>query len=144
MTISGIPAHPLLVHFAVVGVPVVALLVAYAAIRPAWHARHKWLVTISAALATALAALTNNTGEALMVLKGASEAEPGIYGDHATKAKVVMISAAVMLVLALIYHFVQVKPLILVVRILAVVAAIIAIIGVVMTGHAGAALVWAS
>lgn len=138
--------HPLIVHLTVVGIPVVALLVMYAALRPGWHVKHPWLVSIATLLATISAAITNSTGEELLVLKGASEHDPGIYGDHANKAKIVMISAAVMLVLMLVYHFLQVKKqipaLAIAVRGLAVLAAIAAIVGVVLAGHAGALLVW--
>lgn len=145
--IAGLPAHPLIVHLAVVLLPVAALVAAYGAIRPLFFAQHKWLIAGLTAVAGLVGAITNSTGEALMVLKGASEADPGIYGDHAMKAKLVVISAGVLLVLVLVQlvheRFKPLpKPLMLIVRILTVFEAVFLIASVVFTGHAGALLVW--
>ncbi|MFV8394947.1 hypothetical protein [Corynebacterium hindlerae] len=57
-------------HLTVVAVPVIALLAILAAVRPTWYLKNKWLTTGLAALAVVSTAVTNSTGEALMVLKG--------------------------------------------------------------------------
>lgn len=79
-----------------------------------------------------------------MVLKGASEENPGIYADHALYAKGVIISAGALLGLFVLQHFLAIKTgrIHVVIRVLLVIVAIVAIISTVATGHEGAALVW--
>lgn len=132
--------HPLIVHLTVVAVPVAAMLMLWSLFKPV----QSWVVSAMTFLAFAATAITNSTGEKLMVVKGASEEAPGIYADHALYAKFVVISAFVMFISALGIQFggkypVLVKSL----RLLATVAALVALVAVVMTGHEGARLVWA-
>ncbi|MFV8381244.1 hypothetical protein [Corynebacterium hindlerae] len=63
-------------HLTVVAVPVIALLAILAAVRPTWYLKNKWLTTGLAALAVVSTAVTNSTGEALMVLKGGKRRKP--------------------------------------------------------------------
>lgn len=131
-------------HLTVVAVPVIALLAILVAVRPTWYLKNTWLATGLAALAVVSTAVTNSTGEALMVLKGASEENPGIYADHALYAKGVIISAGALLGLFVLQHFLAIKTgrMHVVIRVLLVIVAIVTIISTVATGHEGAALVW--
>ncbi|AKK02131.1 DUF2231 domain-containing protein [Corynebacterium epidermidicanis] len=145
--IGGIPAHPLIVHAAVILVPIAALVAAWAATKPSWHRNHAWLTSILGVGTAAIVVISNNTGEGLMVAKGATEANPGIYGDHAMKAKFVLIAATVVAISVVVKHLALKFPQVPVIavtaaRVLAIVAAVVAVISVILTGHAGAALVW--
>ena len=51
-TISGLPAHPLLVHVPVVLLPLAAVGVIVMLIRPAWHRRYRWAVLTIGAVGT--------------------------------------------------------------------------------------------
>ncbi len=61
-TISGLPAHVLLVHALVVLVPLTALLEILCALWPAARRRLVWLVLTFAVIATALTPITANAG----------------------------------------------------------------------------------
>jgi uncharacterized membrane protein len=65
MTIAGLPAHPLLVHLAVVLVPIAA--VAFVALmwRPAWRQQYGWLIAAMAVAGGVGAFLAAQSGEAL-------------------------------------------------------------------------------
>ncbi len=62
-TFSGLPAHPLLVHFLVVLVPLTAILAILCALWPAARQRLVWLVTVLAAVTLVLAPITTESGE---------------------------------------------------------------------------------
>jgi uncharacterized membrane protein len=62
-TISGIPAHALLVHAIVVLAPLTAMLEILCAVWPAARRRFVWLVLAFAAVTVVLTPLTTNAGE---------------------------------------------------------------------------------
>ena len=64
-TISGLPAHPLLVHIPVILIPVAAVGVIIMAIKPAWHRRYRWAVLALGLAATIGTILAANAGEGL-------------------------------------------------------------------------------
>jgi uncharacterized membrane protein len=90
--INGIPVHPLVIHAAVVLVPLTALGLIAMAIWPRFSAKHGWLVVGSAAIATMSCFAAKESGEALEDRVG----EPGF--DHAELGDLMPILAAVMLI----------------------------------------------
>lgn len=62
-TISGLPAHPLLVHFVVVLVPLTAILAILCAVWPAARRRFVWLVAVLAGVTAVLTPITAEAGE---------------------------------------------------------------------------------
>lgn len=61
--ISGLPAHPLLVHFIVVLAPLTAILVILCAVWPAARQRLVWLVAALAGIVLVLTPITVEAGE---------------------------------------------------------------------------------
>ena len=90
--INGIPVHPLVVHAAVVFVPLTALGLIAMAIWPRFSARYGWLVVGSGAIAAFSSFAAKQSGEALEERVG----EPGF--DHADLGELMPIFAAVLLV----------------------------------------------
>ena len=62
-TFSGLPAHPLLVHFVVVLVPLTAILAILCAVWPAARRRFVWLVAVLAGVTAVLTPITAEAGE---------------------------------------------------------------------------------
>ncbi len=90
--INGIPVHPLVVHAAVVLVPLTALGLIVMAIWPRFSARYGWLVVASGVIATVSSFAAKESGEVLEGRVG----EPGY--DHAELGDLMPIFAAVLLV----------------------------------------------
>jgi cytochrome b involved in lipid metabolism/uncharacterized membrane protein len=90
--VNGIPVHPLVVHAAVVFVPLTALGLIAMAIWPRLSARLGWLVVASAVLATVFSFAAKESGEVLEGRVG----EPGY--DHAELGDVMPIFAGIMLI----------------------------------------------
>lgn len=63
--ILGLPAHPLIVHGAVVGIPLASLGTLAYALRPPWRERLWWPLVITVALTWLFAILAGSTGETL-------------------------------------------------------------------------------
>lgn len=64
-TITGLPAHPLLVHIPVVLLPLAAIGVVFLLIRRAWYERYRWAVLGIGAIGTVGAILAASSGESL-------------------------------------------------------------------------------
>lgn len=62
-TFSGLPAHPLLVHFVVVLAPLTAILAILCALWPAGRRRFVWLVAALAGVTAVLTPITAEAGE---------------------------------------------------------------------------------
>ena len=90
--VNGIPVHPLVVHAAVVFVPLTALGMIVMAIWPRFSAKLGWLVAASAVLATVFSFAAKESGEVLEGRVG----EPGY--DHAELGDLMPIFAAVLLI----------------------------------------------
>ena len=90
--INGIPVHPLVVHAAVVLVPLTALGLIAMAIWPRFSARYGWLVVASGVVAAGSSFAAKESGEVLEGRVG----EPGF--DHAELGDLMPIFAAVLLV----------------------------------------------
>lgn len=90
--VNGIPVHPLVVHAAVVLIPLTALGLIVMAIWPTFSRRHGWLVVLSAVSAALASVAARQSGEALEERM----AEPGY--DHADLGEVMPIFAGVLLI----------------------------------------------
>lgn len=94
--VNGIPVHPLVVHAAVVLIPLTALGLIMMAIWPRFSARHGWLVVASGVVAAVSSVAAKESGEMLEGRVG----EPGY--DHAELGDVMPLFAAVLLVMVVV------------------------------------------
>jgi hypothetical protein len=147
-TITGIPAHALLVHAIVVLAPLVALLEILCAIWPAARRRLVWLVLALAAVNLALTPLTTATGEWLY----GQQARPSpILQTHAERGDWMIYFSAGLLALALalvVLHWLTSRSdeprmaATVFVAVLALAVGVSSIITVVRIGDSGAHAVW--
>lgn len=63
--ILGLPAHPLIVHGAVMGIPLASIAMLAYVLRPAWRATLWWPAVATVAVAWAFSILAGATGETL-------------------------------------------------------------------------------
>lgn len=147
-TITGIPAHALLVHAIVVLAPLVALLEILCAFWPAVRRRLVWLVLALAAVNLVLTPLTIETGEWLY----SQQSQPSdILVAHANRGQWMVVFSAGLLVVAIalaVMHWLESRSdkrrtvATVVVAIVALVVGVSSIVGVVRIGDAGAEAVW--
>ena len=147
-TITGIPAHPLLVHAIVVLAPLTALLAILCALWPAARRRFVWLVLAFAAVTLALTPLTTSAGDWLYN----QQPQPSdILITHANRGQWMILFSAGLLVVAIaraVLHWLEGRSdkrrtvATVVVAILALVVGVSSIVGVVRIGDAGAEAVW--
>lgn len=97
MEINGIPAHPLVVHAAVVLTPL-AVLVALASLVPAWRARLRWPLLVLAVVALASVQLAVVTGENLLETRGPDSPLIEEHEERAELLRNVMIGFALLAV----------------------------------------------
>jgi uncharacterized membrane protein len=150
-TVSGLPAHVLLVHAMVVLAPLTALLEILCALWPAARRRLVWLVLAFAVVTTALTPITTEAGEWLYDRERHHSA---ILNTHADRGGWMIYFSIAMLVVAVVLALVHLlesrsdeKPGMttnVAVAILAVVVGAASIVQVVRIGDAGARSVWAS
>ena len=147
-TISGIPAHALLVHAIVVLAPLTALLEILCAFWPAARRRLVWLVLALAAVNLVLTPLTTSAGEWL--LENGGPPRP-ILQEHAERGEWMIYFSVALLIVAVALtalHWMESKsdkPRKVAAAVLAVVALVVgvsSIITVVRIGDAGAQAVW--
>lgn len=145
-TLAGLPIHPMVVHLAVVLVPLSALgLLAILALR-SWRERFGLLVLVGLAVGAGAAFVAKESGEALAKRVG----EPA---DHARWGDILPAVAVGLFVVAAVWYFVQrradkaVPPrrttFGLVFGLISALAALATIALTVLVGHSGAAAVWA-
>lgn len=157
-TVSGLPLHPLLVHLAVVAVPVAAVLALIFAASRRLRARVA-TVTISLSIVAVLSTvLARSAGEAMLPGLGYNEANPGPVADHAELANYLLVAVLVMFIGTAIGYISEnarlmsmmknqsLKSLAIKARpiglILAIIGAVASLVFVIMTGHEGAVLTW--
>ena len=147
-TITGIPAHALLVHAIVVLVPLVALLEILCAFWPAARQRLVWLVLALAAVNLVLTPLTTYAGEWLYDQQ--SDPSP-ILREHAERGDWMIYFSIGLLLVAIalsVVHRLEGRSdkrrtvVTVVVAIVALAVGISSIVGVVRIGDAGAEAVW--
>lgn len=156
MEIAGLPAHPLIVHGAVVLTPLAALLVIAFAVLP----RHRWLTRWPAAIGAVVALLAvwaaRITGVAMV---NATPALLQLVQTHEARAKLLSLLMIGFTVLVLLGAWLLGGPSALasgrgavssratvldkVLPAVLVVAALVVLVQVVLTGDAGARAVWA-
>jgi hypothetical protein len=149
-TISGLPAHVLLVHAVVVLAPLTALLEILCALWPAARRHLVWLVLTFAAITTVLTPITANAGEWLYD----REAHPrAILNTHAERGSLMIYFSIALLVVAVVLALLHrrevraAKPAFAVSVLVAVVAVVVGtatIVQVVRIGDSGARAVWAN
>ncbi|MCV7301504.1 hypothetical protein H7J93_17940 [Mycobacterium barrassiae] len=147
-TISGIPAHALLVHGMVVLAPLTALLEILCAFWPAARRRLVWLVLAFAVMTTVLTPLTTSAGEWLLAQGGPPRP---ILQEHVDRGEWMIYFSVAMLIVAVALvalHWAESrsdKPHKAAAALLAVVTLVVgvsSIVTVVRIGDAGAQAVW--
>lgn len=143
-SITGIPVHPLVVHAAVVLVPLAAAMGVACVLRPSWAKKYLWLAVAFAGMGAVASFIAKESGEQLERQVG----EPGF--DHAEYGDLMPLVAGLLL-LCLGAMWLAMKksadsdsrsPLVLVTSIAVVGAAIFATVWMVLVGHSGAKSVW--
>lgn len=147
-TITGIPAHALLVHAIVVLAPLVALLEILCAFWPASRRRLVWLVLALAAVNLVLTPLTTSAGQWLYDQQ--SNPSP-ILREHAERGDWMIYLSIGLLMVAIalaVMHWLEGRSdkrrtvATMVVAIVALAVGISSIVGVIRIGDAGAEAVW--
>jgi uncharacterized membrane protein len=147
-TISGLPAHVLLVHALVMLAPLTALLEILCALWPAARRRLLWLVVAFAVVTTALTPVTVNAGEWLY---DRERHHSDILNTHAERAGWMIYFSVAMLVVAVALALVHwregrsTKPGMsthLAIAVLAIAVGAASIVQVVRVGDSGAQSVW--
>lgn len=92
-SIAGLPVHPLVVHFAVVLLPLAALALVILVIVPRWADRFGWVTLAALAGGTAAAFVAKESGEALAAKIGEPAAH-ATYGDWLPPLAVVLLLVA--------------------------------------------------
>jgi len=147
-TITGIPAHALLVHAIVVLAPLTALLEILCAIWPVARRRLVWLVLVFAAVNLALTPVTTEAGEWLY----SQQARPSaILHTHAERGEWMIYFSIGLLVVAfalVVLHWLTSRSdksraaTTVFVAVLALAVGVSSIVAVVRIGDAGAEAVW--
>ncbi|MGV8846426.1 cytochrome b5 domain-containing protein [Tessaracoccus sp.] len=148
--VGGLPTHPLVVHLAVVVLPVSALALIAIIVVPAWRAAYGWLTMAGVAVGAGGAFLAAQTGEVLARQVGSPQ-------DHAKWGDVLEKAALGLFVVAAIWFVLQRRnaaetnggvrrvlgpPLQAAAALLSIVAAAGVLALTVVVGHSGAAAVW--
>jgi hypothetical protein len=144
--VVGIPLHPLIVHAAVVLVPLAALGTLLITVVPRWRSAYGWLVVATSGVAVVTVPLATRTGRRLTelrefggpVLERIQQHEA--MGDRVIWAVVPMFLLNLVAILAL--RAGRPARHVTVVAALASVAAVAAVVLVVLTGHLGSMAVW--
>ncbi|NHC46402.1 DUF2231 domain-containing protein [Motilibacter aurantiacus] len=146
--LSGLPAHPLLVHLVVASVPLAALLVTLAAVWPAARRRLGVLPPLVALVALVAVPVTANAGEWLAdaLQGGLAQPLPAVerHEDIANRLLPWVIGLFVVAVgaWALLRRAVVPVALRALVAVLAVVVSVGSTVAVYQAGHSGAEAVW--
>jgi hypothetical protein len=153
MTINGIPVHPLIVHGAVVFVPLTLVFAALQFI-PRIRRAMTYMAGCAGVLAFIFVAIAHNTGEQLeaqlpnnpAIIQHANQAStiiPLTFAAGALLAILAILELAAPGVLVQVRGRVQSYRLVLpIVRIAALVLAVVSVVEIVLIGDSGAAAVW--
>ena len=137
-TIAGLPVHPLVVHFAVVLLPLATVGLILTILIPKLRSRYLGLSVLGVFLGTGAAFVAKQSGEALSERIGL----PARHADLGTK---LFITSALFLLLTLGWYQLNRKKTLERTHLLGVVTSIagLAVVGLsVITGHTGAEAVW--
>jgi hypothetical protein len=144
MTFFGLPLHPLVVHGAVVLLPLAALGALVIAVSARARKRYGSLVVLGAFVALGATIGARVTGEAL---NGGTQAGAGALGTHVTWGLLAPWPAAALAVTSLVLVLAargKSRPLLVTSALLTVVSALASLAVIVVVGHAGATAVWGS
>jgi hypothetical protein len=143
MDILGLPLHPLVVHAAVVLLPLAALGALLIAVSKRARTRYGSLVVVLAVVATGSVIGARITGEDL---NGGTEAT-GILATHITLGLLTPWPAGALVLSTLLLVIAgrgKSRPFLLTAALLTVVSALVSLAIVIVVGHAGSAAVWGS
>jgi cytochrome b involved in lipid metabolism len=144
--ITGLPVHPLVVHVAVVLLPVSAVALIALVFLPRWRGRYGWLTLGGLTVGTIAAFVAKESGEALARRVG----EPD---DHAAWGDRLPPVALILLAVAIVWFVLDRRnktpggrqsPAVLGSGLVAAVLAVVATAMTVLVGHSGATAVWAA
>ena len=147
-TVFGLPAHALLVHAAVVLVPLTAALEILCALWPAARRRLVWLVLAFAVGTMVTIPLTTSAGEWLYDQSPVHSPIVEVHAERADWAIYFTIGLLVVAVAQAVQHWMESKsdqPKLALAAVLAVVAIVVgvsSVVGIVRIGDAGARAVW--
>jgi hypothetical protein len=144
MTFFGLPLHPLVVHAAVVLLPLAALGTLLIAVSARARKRYGSLVVLGAFVAAGSVVAARLSGEAL---NGGTQAGTGILATHITWGLLAPWPAGALAVTSLLLVLAgrgKSRPLLITTGLLAVVSALTSLVVIVIVGHAGAMAVWGS
>jgi hypothetical protein len=154
MEIDGLPLHPLVVHAAVVLIPLTAILTVGLGVLPRWRWLLRWPTTLAAVVCVALAFLATRTGESLEEERGLGRLvrEHAERGDRLANLTIVLAVVVVLAAFLLpgpsglasgrgavarkVSYADKVLPVVL------VLAAVVVLVQVFLTGESGARAVW--
>lgn len=142
--IAGLPVHPLVVHAAVVLLPLSALALILLVLVPRWRAQFGWLTIGGLGIGTAAAFVAKESGEALA-------ATMGMPADHARWGDILVPVSIGLVVVAAGWFWLQQRPtrtgaksiVTTAAGAVSVLVAIAVIVITVLVGHSGAQAVWA-
>lgn len=143
-TIGGLPVHPLVVHAAVMLLPIAAVALIIIFFVPRWRKQYGWLTMIAMAAGVGAAVVAKESGEALA-------ARVGLPEQHQQLASILVPVAVVAFVVSAVWFWLQRKAdaaqtrsiAARVVGVAAMVLAAAVIVLTVLVGHSGATAAWA-
>lgn len=138
-SIGGLPAHPLVVHGAVISIPIAAVLVIVGVFKPGFLARWQMQILAVLALAAVASIVAQSSGNSLSAAVGLPE-------EHAEWASILVPLVVALLGAVILYLFfalhLKVTIFQIPLRVIAFVLAIATIVMTVLVGHSGAESVW--
>ena len=139
-TFQGLPVHALVLHAAVVLVPLTALLTVLVAVVGRWRPRGAWPVVAGNVVTVVTVFVAVQSGEALQERLPESE----LISQHAERGESMTLFALALLVASVLVALVRRRSGAVVVAVgaLALVAAGAATVWVVLVGHSGSTAVW--
>lgn len=144
--VFGLPLHPLVVHAAVVLVPLAALGTLLITVVPRWRSTYGWLVVITSGVSTVVVPLATATGRRLTELREFGGPVLERIQEHEAMGDRVIWAVAPMFVLNLAAMLLlrSRRPArdVTITSVLASVAAVASLVLVVLTGHLGSLAVW--
>lgn len=144
--ISGLPAHPLLVHIPIVLIPVLALVAIAMVARPTWRAKLALPAAVGGVITLLFTLLAASAGENLEGRVGPDKLVKA-HAELGDQTKVVMIVFALLLIGLAITEIRRrtagsLARFALPLSLLAAAGGIVSTVWVIRTGHAGAKSVW--
>jgi hypothetical protein len=142
MTFFDLPLHPLVVHAAVVLLPLAALGALVIAVSARARKALRWLVVLGSVVAAGAVVGARITGEAFA---GGTTGGTGALATHMTwglLAPFPAVALAVTTVLLVLAGRGRSRPLLVTAALLTVVAAAASLVVIVLVGHSGSASVW--